>query len=106
MMCMAIIVAEPLNVKPAKDGLKDIFFPRKSDANGQPIETNESLLAHFLLVFCKELRENINIIFIVTVYSAVLVAVFAKSAQMVMNILGSSFYSLVKMHYFKSNFSL
>jgi len=51
---MAIIVAEPLNVKPAKDGLKDIFFPRKSDANGQPIETNESLLAHFLLVFCKK----------------------------------------------------
>jgi len=54
-MCIAIIVAEPLNVKPAKDGLKDIFFPRKSDENGQPIETNESLLAHFLLVFCKKL---------------------------------------------------
>ena len=53
MMCMAIIVAEPLNVKPAKDGLKDIFFPRKSDENGRPIEANESLLAHFLLVFCK-----------------------------------------------------
>jgi len=82
MMCMAIIVAEPLNVKPAKDGLKDIFWPRRSDENGQPIETNESMCAHFLLVFF-------------TVYSAVVVAVFAKSAQTVMNILGSSFYSLI-----------
>ena len=53
MMCIAIIVAEPLNVKPAKDGLKDLFFPRRSDEFGQPIQTNESLIVHFILVFGK-----------------------------------------------------
>ena len=61
MMGVAIIVAEPLNVKPAKDGLKDIFYKRRSDANGNAIDTDESLLTHFLLVFCKSYYTCIRI---------------------------------------------
>lgn len=47
---MVLVVKAPIYIQPAKDGLKDFWFPKKSDKYGEPIETNESRPAHFFLV--------------------------------------------------------
>jgi hypothetical protein len=56
MMSMALIVATPINVIPAKDAIKEVFFPKRTDRFGDPFDENDSYLSHFLFVTCKIIR--------------------------------------------------
>jgi len=84
-MCASIIISQPFNIKPAKDTLQSSFRTifkklglRKSDSPEDP----ESAFEHCAYV-------------LVSLYSSVLVVLFSDSAQTVMNILGSSFMTML-----------
>jgi len=78
-MCMSLVIAQPFNIKPAKDGLTNLFKPR---SNASRDRSNESSFQRFIYVS-------------ITLYSAVFVVLFSESAQMIMNILGASFFSII-----------
>lgn len=61
-MCMALIVATPINVIPAKDAIKEIFFPRKCDRFGEPYDEHDTTLIRFLFVTCKDNNQQLKFI--------------------------------------------
>jgi len=80
-MCASIIISQPFNIKPSKDALQSSCRTvlkkaglRESDDPDEPETTRE----HWTYV-------------LITLYTCVLVVLFSDSAQMVMNIVGSSF---------------
>lgn len=83
--CFSILISQSFNLKPAKDSLrsstrtvlKKMNLTQSDDENDQ-----EGMLEQFIYVF-------------ITLYSCVLVALFSDSIQLIMNILGSSFFSLL-----------
>jgi len=79
-MFLSVVISQPYNIKPSKDSLRSFF---KSKAGSNPEEkSEESSVKRFLYV-------------LVTLYTAVLVVIFSESAQTIMNVIGSSFFSMV-----------
>jgi len=79
-MFLSVVISQPYNIKPSKDSLRSFF---KSKAGINPEEkSEESSVKRFLYV-------------LVTLYTAVLVVIFSESAQTIMNVIGSSFFSMV-----------
>jgi len=83
--CFSILISQSFNLKPAKDSLRSSMRTllksmklTQSDDESDP----ETMVEQFIYVF-------------VTLYSCVLVALFSDSIQVIMNILGSSFFSLL-----------
>ena len=97
-MCLALVVATPINVIPAKDAIKEVFFPKKCDRFGEPYDEHDSNLSHFLFVTCKIMRNYLKflILQIATLIFAAALAIFSQaSIQNLMNTVASSLYTLV-----------
>jgi hypothetical protein len=78
-----ITVKCPLYIKPGKDSLRDFFIPNKSDKNGEPIFPKEPRILHFCLV-------------VITISVAVVAAIFPQDAIVIINIVGSTVFLLVR----------
>jgi amino acid permease len=83
--CFSILISQSFNLKPAKDSLRSSMRTllkkvklTESDSENDP----ETMVEQFIYVS-------------ITLYSCVLVALFSDSIQVIMNILGSSFFSLL-----------
>ena len=63
MMAFALLVTTPINVIPAKEAIKDLFFPRRCDVFGEPIDSEESKMTNFFLVARKLLIDTMNLNF-------------------------------------------
>ena len=50
-MCMSLVIAQPFNIKPAKDGLTNLFKPR---SNASRDRSNESSFQRFIYVSSKK----------------------------------------------------
>jgi len=75
MMTFSIIISQPFNIRPAKEGLKSFV---KTLLKIPQEEKVESFLERFLFVT-------------VTLYSSVAIVLYTESAQLVLNLIGSSF---------------
>jgi len=73
---LSVIVATPLCIKPAKDGLSDFFFPKSKPNQEDPF------WRHTILV-------------IITIYTGVVIGIVSSSMQDIINILGSSFFTMI-----------
>lgn len=73
---LSVIVATPLCIKPAKDGLSDMFFPKTNPMQEDPI------IRHTILV-------------LITIYTGVAVGLLSSSMQSIISILGSSFFTII-----------
>ena len=89
MIGLSVIVATPLCIKPAKDGLSDLLFPKK-DANEQ-----EPFWRHAIFVISNFETQSFTKKFIVTIYTGVVIGIVSSSMQDIINILGSSFFTIV-----------
>jgi len=79
-MYLSVVISQPYNVKPSKDSL--CSFLKSKAGSGAEEKSDESFIERLIYV-------------LVTLYSAVLVVIFSESAQTIMNIIGSSFFSMV-----------
>ena len=89
LIAFSVVIAIPLNVKPSKDGLRDLLFPNATTTPDQ-----DPLTMHIPLVVCNSSFQNPNSI--VTIYSAMFVGLFVPGMQAAINILGASTFSIVK----------
>lgn len=78
-MSISIVISQPFNIKPARDGLQNFISPPSKASKDNAKDSVLQRLGYVLI----------------TLYSCVFVAVYSESIQMIMNILGSSFFSLV-----------
>lgn len=93
-MTLSVVISQPYNIKPSKDSLRSFLKSKK--ANNVQEKSDESHWERFFYVIGKRIFCWICLkIFQVTLYSAVAVVIFSENAQGIMNIIGSSFYSLV-----------
>ena len=91
-MSISIVISQPFNLKPAKDGLRNFLTSASRNSKNEVVESD---LERYIYVIGIYYPPTILLLILVTLYSAVLVVTFSESAQMIMNIIGSSFFSLV-----------
>jgi len=76
---ISVIISQPFNIKPAKESLKNFLMPT---SNAAVDDSNESPSENFVYTA-------------ITLYSGVIVGLSFESIQKLMDVLGSSFFSLI-----------